>query len=261
MSPRALGFRRPLIAGNWKMHKTIAESLAFAAEMRALPLPPEVEIVVAPPFTALEAFGRAIAETPLELGAQTMHESDHGPFTGEISPAMLVETGVTFVILGHSERRAFCGETDSGVNRKVRAALAHGITPIVAVGESQAEHAAGETLERVLLQTRAAFASVEPADVARCVVAYEPIWAIGSGLTDDPENANAVIGAIRGCVDGLADARLLYGGSMKGPNAAAFLAQPHIDGGLIGGASLTPAAFLEIVDAARVRARRVEVGT
>jgi triosephosphate isomerase len=237
------------------MHKTIAEARAFAKDLLGLPLTHDVDMVVAPPFTALAALGEAFFGSPVALGAQTMHEADHGPFTGEISPTMLREVGVTFVILGHSERRANCCETDSAVNRKVRAALAHGITPIVAVGETAAEHAAGETLERVLSQTRAAFASVAPNAVARCVVAYEPIWAIGTGLVDEPESANAVIGEIRGSVAGLADARLLYGGSMKGTNAAALMAQPHIDGGLIGGASLTPAAFLEIVDAARERAR------
>jgi triosephosphate isomerase len=247
--------RRPLIAGNWKMHKTIAEARLFAADLLLLPFPREIDTVVAAPFTALAAFGEALAGSHVALGAQTMHESDHGPFTGEISAPMLRETGVTFVILGHSERRAFCGETDSGVNRKVRAALAHGLTPIVAVGETEDEHAAGETLARVLSQTRAAFASVAPAAVARCVVAYEPIWAIGTGLVDHPENANAVIGEIRASVAGLAGARLLYGGSMKGNNAAALMAQPNIDGGLVGGASLTAIGFLEIVDAARERAR------
>ena len=241
------------------MHKTIAEARAFATEFLGLPFARDVEIVVAPPFTALAALGEALAGSHVALGAQTMHESDHGPFTGEISAAMLREVGVTFVILGHSERRAMCGETDSGVNRKVRAALAHGITPIVAVGETAVEQAAGETLARVLSQTRAAFESVPAAEVAHCVVAYEPIWAIGTGQNEEPESANAVLGAIRASVEGLETARLLYGGSMKGANAAALMAQPHIDGGLIGGASLTATSFLEIVDAARDRARGAHV--
>ena len=238
------------------MHKTLAEARAFADELRRFPIASsDVEIVIAPPFTALSAMHEALAGTHVKLGAQTMHESDHGPFTGEISPTMLVELGVRFVILGHSERRATCGETDSSVNRKVRSALAHGLTPIVAVGETEAEHAAGSTRTRVTSQTRAAFEGVDSDAVARCVVAYEPIWAIGTGLVDEPESANAVIGEIRGSVSGLADARLLYGGSMKGANAAALMAQPNIDGGLIGGASLAVASFLEIVDAARERAR------
>lgn len=247
--------RRPLIAGNWKMHKTVAEARAFAHELRGFPIPSEVDVVVAAPFTALSAMHEALAGLHVGLGAQTMNESDHGPFTGEISPVMLVELGVRFVILGHSERRANCGETDSGVNRKVRAALAHGLTPIVAVGETETEHAAGATRARVVSQTRAAFEGVDPANVARCVVAYEPIWAIGTGRVDEPESANAVIGEIRDCVTGLAGARLLYGGSMKGNNAAALMAQPNIDGGLIGGASLGVGPFLEIVEAARGRAR------
>ncbi len=237
------------------MHKTVAEARVFADELRRVPIASAVEVVIAPPFTALSAMHEALAGTHVALGAQTMHESDHGPYTGEISAVMLVELGVRFVILGHSERRAACGETDGGVNRKVRSALAHGLTPIVAVGETEAEHRAGAARERVVSQTRAAFEGVDPAAVARCVVAYEPIWAIGTGLNDEPESANAVIGEIRGSVPGLEGARLLYGGSMKGANAAALMAQPHIDGGLIGGASLGVPAFLEIVDAARERAR------
>ena len=148
-----------------------------------------------------------------------------------------------------------CGESDVGVNRKVRAALAHGLTPIVAVGETAEEHERGETLPKVLTQTRIAFDGVASEDVARCVVAYEPIWVIGTGLVDDPDNADGVIGEIRNAVAGLSDARLLYGGSMKPDNAAALLARPHIDGGLIGGASLTAASFAAIVDAAAARVR------
>jgi triosephosphate isomerase len=248
------GSRRPLIAGNWKMHKTIAEALAFVAELRARPLPEDVDVVIAPPFTALLSVHDALRDSHVAVGAQTMSEADQGPYTGEISPIMLRDVGVRYVILGHSERRAQCGETDAGVNRKVRAALAHGLTPIVAVGESGEEHAAGRALERVVAQTRAAFAGVDEDDVARCVVAYEPIWAIGTGLNDTPDSANAVIGGIRSSVAGLADARLLYGGSMKPDNAAALLAESNIDGGLVGGASLAVPTFLAIVDAARVRA-------
>jgi triosephosphate isomerase len=249
--------RRPLIAGNWKMHKTAAEARELVQELLAEPLEDGVDIVIAPPFTALWAVHDELREheKTIALAAQTMHESDHGPATGEISGVMLREIGVEYVILGHSERRAECGETDAGVNRKVRAALAHGLTPIVAVGESADEHARAETVAIVTGQTRAAFADVSAADVARCVVAYEPIWAIGTGLVDHPANANAVIGAIRNCVAGLADARLLYGGSMKSENAAALMAQPEIDGGLVGGASLNAASFLGIVRSARVRAQ------
>ena len=245
--------RRPLIAGNWKMHKTIGEARAFATELREVTLPDGVDVVVAPPFTALAAVHQVLNGSSVLLGAQTMSEHHEGPFTGEISPLMLRDVGATYVILGHSERRAHCGESDSGVNHKVRAALSHGITPIVAVGETEVEHAAGDTLEKVLFQTRAAFAHVSEDDVARCVVAYEPIWAIGTGQNDTPESANAVLGQIRQCVAGLANARLLYGGSMKGTNAAPLMAQPNIDGGLIGGASLMVPSFLAVINAAAPR--------
>ena len=250
----AAAARRPLIAGNWKMHKTIAEARALARELRALALPPGVEVAVAPPFTALAAVREELIDTSIALAAQTMHDSAHGPFTGEIAAPMLVELGVTYVILGHSERRAYCGESDDAVNRKVRSALAYGMIPIVAVGESASEHERGETHARVMLQTRAAFANVPLADVARCVVAYEPIWAIGTGLNDSPDNANAVIAQIRASVAGLANARILYGGSMKGDNAAVLMAMPEIDGGLIGGASLTAATFAAVIDGARTKA-------
>ena len=243
------GGRRPLIAGNWKMHKTVAETRALLRELHARPLPRHVDVVVAPPFTALAAAHEELTESPIALGAQNVHEFTHGPFTGEISPVMLHELGVRFVIVGHSERRA-AGETDADVNRKVHACLAHGLTPIVAVGETKDEHLAHRTHDRVTAQTRAAFEGVDAAAAARCVVAYEPIWAIGTGLSDSPENANGVIAEIRAAVDGLASARLLYGGSMKGENAPALMAQPDIDGGLIGGASLTANAFLEVIDAA-----------
>ena len=246
--------RRPLIVGNWKMHKTIAEARAYVAELRESRLPDGLDVVIAPPFTALAAVAEALEGSPVALGAQTMHEVDRGPHTGEISPVMLRELGVGYVILGHSERRAQCGETDAGVNRKVRAALGQGITPIVAVGETADEHAAGATLGRVLGQTRAAFEGVAENDVERCVVAYEPIWAIGTGQVDTPESADAVIGEIRACVAGLENAQLLYGGSMRPENAAALMMEPNIDGGLIGGASLTVAGFLAIVKAVRFRA-------
>ncbi len=241
--------RRPLIAGNWKMNKTVAEARALVRDIRASDLPRDVDIVVAPPFTALEAAAEELAGSHVGLGAQNMNEHAEGAYTGEISPVMLVDLRVRFVILGHSERRAM-GETDEAVNAKVRAALAHGLTPIVAVGETPDEHRAHRTRERVTQQTRAAFAGVSAADVARCIVAYEPIWAIGTGLSDSPENASDVIGEIRASVEGLANARLLYGGSMKPENAAAFMAQPQIDGGLIGGASLTARTFLAVIDAA-----------
>jgi len=242
--------RRPLIAGNWKMNKTVAEARTLVREIRASDLPRDIDVVVAPPFTALHAAAEELAGSHIGLGAQNVNEHAQGAYTGEISAAMLHDLHVRFVIVGHSERRAM-GETDDVVNAKVRAALAHGLTPILAVGETPDEHRAHRTRERVTQQTRAAFAAVSAADVSRCVVAYEPIWAIGTGLSDSPENANDVIGEIRASVEGLAHARLLYGGSMKPENAAALMAQPQIDGGLIGGASLTARSFVAVIDAAR----------
>ncbi len=236
------------------MHKTIAEARALVRELRALPLPVDVEVVLAPPFTALAAVAQELESSPIALGAQTMHDFAHGPYTGEISAPMLCELGVTYVILGHSERRAFNAESDEAVNRKVFSALVHGLTPIVAVGETATEHEGGETYARVTLQTRAAFADVSREDVARCVVAYEPIWAIGTGLNDTPASANEVIAQIRACVPGLERARILYGGSMRGENAAELMAMPDIDGGLIGGASLTATSFAAVIDGARAKA-------
>jgi triosephosphate isomerase (TIM) len=247
--------RKPLIAGNWKMHKTIAETRAFVADVcaRGLPLD-DVDAVICPPFTALCAAHEALASSRIGLGAQNMSWAEQGPYTGEISPAMLNECGVAWVVIGHSERRALFGELDYRVNEKTKSALAHGITPIVAVGETADEHAAGQAHDKVCAQVRAAFDGIPPVDVARCVVAYEPIWAIGTGNADSPESANAIMGEIRAVIAGLAHARLLYGGSMNPGNAAAFVAQPNIDGGLVGGASLEPASFAALLDEARAGA-------
>lgn len=248
---------RPLVAGNWKMHKTVAETTAFVRE--ALALEPDLETVDAvifPPFTALAAAGHALAGSRLGLGGQTMSDAESGAFTGEISPLMLLDCGARWVILGHSERRANNGETDAGVNRKVHTALRLGITPIVAVGETAADHAAGRTHEHVVGQTTAAFAGVTPDGAARCIVAYEPIWAIGTGLSDSPPAANGVMEQIRGCVAGLERTRILYGGSVKPDNIGAFVAQPHIDGALVGGASLGAQSFCDLIAAARASAYR-----
>ena len=245
--------RRPLIAGNWKMHKTIADSLAFVGAFLATGDADGayVDVVIAPPFTALYALALAVEGSAISLAAQTMHWAPQGAFTGEVSPVMLRDVGVSYVILGHSERRANYGEMDEDINLKVKAALSHGLTPIVAVGETAAEHFAGLTHERVMEQTRAAFDDIPLADIAQCVVAYEPIWAIGTGNADSPASANAVMGTIRACVEGLADARILYGGSVKPENIAALMAQPNIDGGLVGGASLQVESFGPLVRHAR----------
>ena len=235
------------------MHETLEGARTLVRQLRALTVPPGVDVVVAPPFTALGAVAAELGGTSIALGAQTMHEAAFGAHTGEISPLMLVDVGVSYVILGHSERRATGGETDDAVNRKVRAALAHGLVPIVAVGETQREHEDGQAIAKITAQTRMAFANVPAADVARCVVAYEPIWAIGTGLSDTPESANGAIARVRAAVPGLANARILYGGSMKPKNAAALMAQPDIDGGLIGGASLDATDFGAIVTCAAAR--------
>ena len=243
---------RALVAGNWKMHKTVAESTAFVRELLALePDLEAVDAVIFPPFTALYAVGEALAGSRLGLGGQTMCDCEAGAFTGEISPLMLLDCGARWVILGHSERRAYNGETDAAINRKVHSALRLGLTPIVAVGESAADHAAGRTYAHVVAQTTAAFDGVTPADVARCVVAYEPIWAIGTGLSDSPPAANNVMAQIRSAVAGLEQTRILYGGSVKPDNIGAFVAQPHIDGALVGGASLAPQSFADLIANAR----------
>jgi triosephosphate isomerase len=244
--------RKPLIVGNWKMNKTIAETCAFIDDLRRRDLPlDDVDAVICPPFTALCAARDALAGYPLGLGAQNMNWADSGPYTGEISPPMLVEVGVKWVVIGHSERRALFGEQDERINEKVFAALRHEITPIVAVGETEQEHMAGQAAARVREQVTLAFAGVTPDDVARCVVAYEPIWAIGTGNADSPTEADHIMGEIRAAVPALADCRLLYGGSMKPDNVTAFLQQPNIDGGLAGGASLEPSSFAALIEGAR----------
>ena len=244
--------RKPLIVGNWKMHKTIAQTRAFVADVCARNLPlADVDAVICPPFTALCAAHDALGSSAIGLGAQNVSWAEEGAFTGEISPAMLVECGVTWVVIGHSERRHLFGELDYRVNEKARAALAHGITPIVAVGETADEHAAGQAHAKVCEQVHAAFDGMPVADVARCVVAYEPIWAIGTGNADSPPEADEVMGRIRARMPGLDRARILYGGSMKPENVASFLAQPNIDGGLVGGASLGPASFAALLEGAR----------
>ena len=176
-----------------------------------------------------------------------MHWELEGPFTGEVSAPMLREFGVTHVILGHSERRAYCDETDRTVNLKVHTALAQALTPIVAVGETGSQRSAGETDDRVVTQTRAALAGVATTDLSRVVIAYEPIWAIGTGQNCDPDEADRVMALIRTSVEGLAGTPILYGGSMKAENVAAYVAKPNVNGGLVGGASLDPAGFAALI--------------
>lgn len=243
---------RSVIAGNWKMHKTVAEAVLLVKELLLLrrSFPADVEVIVAPPFTALQAVSRSLrGQSSIQLAAQTMHWQDTGAYTGEISPTMLMDVDVRYVILGHSERREMFGESDAYVRLKTMAALAHGLRPIVAVGETLEEHNAGRTMDKVVSQTRAALQGLTPQEIARCVVAYEPLWAIGSGMSDDPQNANAVMRSIRGSVEGLQDVPLIYGGSVRPDNMAAFAAQSDVNGALVGGASLSADSFAAIIRA------------
>jgi triosephosphate isomerase len=245
---------RTIVAANWKMHKTAQEAGAFldAFLARAASLPPAVEVVIAPPFTAIPAVATRLSGTNIKLGAQTMHWELQGPFTGEVSATMLLEFGVSYVIVGHSERRAYCNESDRSVNLKVSTALAQGITPIVAVGETADERNAGQTDDRVIAQTREAFDGIARNLLDRVVLAYEPIWAIGTGKNCDPGEANRVMTVIRDCVSGLEDTPILYGGSMKPENVASYMERPNVNGGLVGGASLDPNGFAALVENAAV---------
>jgi triosephosphate isomerase (TIM) len=244
---------RQLVAGNWKMHKTAAQTRSYLESF--LPLASQIrdgiDIVIAPPFTAIPAAHEILRHHPrVLLGAQNVHWEMHGAFTGEISVPMLQEFDVRYVIVGHSERRMYFNETDRTVNLKVKTLLTHGITPIVAVGESQKEREAGITDQRVTSQTVAALDGLDATQVERVVLAYEPIWAIGTGANCDPIEANRVMGIIRNSVRGLDNVSILYGGSVKTDNVAFYAAQPNINGGLVGGASLDPDAFAELIDAA-----------
>ncbi|MBN1220359.1 MAG: triose-phosphate isomerase [Anaerolineae bacterium] len=254
--------RTPIIAGNWKMHKTIAEAVLLARQVREAVANIEgVEVVLCPPFTALNAVVDVITDSEVGLGAQNMHWEEQGAFTGEVSPLML-KGWCDYVILGHSERRQFFGETDEGVNKKVKAALAHHLNPIVCVGENLAQNEAGETESFVGGQVKAAFAGMSAAEAPTVVVAYEPIWAIGTGRNAQPEDANRIInGAIRGVLAGIyGDAvaqqiRIQYGGSVKPDNIETFMAQPDVDGALVGGASLKADSFVALVKGALVKYR------
>jgi triosephosphate isomerase len=248
--------RRPFVAANWKMHMTRepAARLARAAAQGLAGLE-DVQVVVCPPATSLDVVGRALAGTPLLLGAQTMHWELKGAYTGELSAPMLVDIGCRAVILGHSERRQYFCETDEGVGKKVRVALAHGLIPIACVGERLDEREAGDTDAVITRQVRAAVADIQPEDVSALVVAYEPVWAIGTGRNATGGEANRVAGLIRRLLASIhagaaARVRILYGGSVKPDNVREFFGQPEIDGALVGGASLDPDAFTAIARAA-----------
>ena len=251
-----------LIAANCKMHKTVAETLDFARALAPLVRDvSDVEIAIAPPFTALAALGAALRGSRVALAAQNAHFEAKGAFTGEISVAMLADVGCTYVILGHSERRALFGETDAFIARKLRAVQAAGLRPILCVGESLAEREAGRTFDVLRAQLEGSLAEAEAARAAELVVAYEPVWAIGTGKTATPELAQEAHAFVRARLADRFGAsaqsiRIQYGGSVKPENAAELMAQPDIDGALVGGASLDPLGFSAII---RFRERRAGV--
>ena len=247
--------RKPIIAGNWKMFNTTIESAALVRELvPAVAHLADREIVVCPPFTSLSTVNPLVAGTNIKLGAQNVHWEEKGAFTGEISPAMLKDAGCEYVILGHSERRQFFAETDENVNRKIKAALAAGLTPIVCVGESLAEREAGITSIVVSRQVKFGLAGFAPEETKSIIVAYEPIWAIGTGRTASSEDANAMCSFIRLTLTGMygtsvADfMRIQYGGSVKPDNIDELMGTSDIDGALVGGASLKAADFARIVN-------------
>jgi triosephosphate isomerase len=249
--------RTPFVAGNWKMNKTVEESRLLVSEMgRALKNIMGVEKVICPPFTSLVAVSALLQGTDIGLGAQNMHWEEKGAFTGEVAPGMVAEF-CNYVIIGHSERRTYFGETDETVNKKVRAAQARGLTPIVCVGETLAEYEAGKTADVVGRQVREGLKGSDPALAAKLVVAYEPVWAIGTGKASSADNAEAVHrDVVRSALAELfgteaAQAiRILYGGSVTAANAEEFFGQPDIDGALVGGASLKTEDFVKIAQAA-----------
>ena len=258
--------RMPLVIGNWKMSGTLAEARPLAAGVRdGLKRFKGVDVVLCPPFTALAAVADVLQGTAIGLGAQNCHWESSGAHTGEIAPPMLVELGCRTVLVGHSERRREMGETDDLVKRKVAAALAHGLVPVLCVGETAEERRQGLTFTTVEGQLRAGLAGLDTAAVARLVIAYEPVWAIGTGVNATPQQAAEVHGYVRGLVSELASKevaqglRVLYGGSVKADNVDALLAEGDIDGALVGGASLSAPGFVSIVKkAARGAATRGE---
>ncbi len=246
--------RKPIMAGNWKMNLTVAEGLALATEVRDLcSRARDVEVVLGPPATALHPIGKRLEGSNIKLAAQNCHEKPSGAFTGELSPPQLAEVGCTYVIVGHSERRQIFGETDAGVAAKARALHDHGVLPIVCVGETLEQRDGGETLSVVLGQVQAGLAELNAGEVASTVLAYEPVWAIGTGRTATPSQAQEVHAAIRGRLvelygaDVASRVRIQYGGSVKPDNVDDLMAQEDIDGALVGGASLKAESFKRIV--------------
>ena len=250
-------YRKTIIAGNWKMNKTPSETKAFAEQFKAiLPKTKWCDIVVCAPTVDLSAAVRAFKDSRIAVGAENVYFEKSGAYTGEISADMLADLGVRYVIVGHSERRALFGETDEIVNKKVLAALEAGLNPIICVGESLAQREMGVTMELIALQVKSALAGVSAEQMRRCVIAYEPIWAIGTGKTATADQAEEVCGQIRKVIgevygEAVAEATTVqYGGSMNAKNCEELLSKKDVDGGLIGGASLKAPDFAVIVNAA-----------
>lgn len=248
--------RKKVIAGNWKMNKVLAEATQFVADTKdKVPGADKVESVVCAPFPYLSELVQKSAGTDLEIAAQNMHYEESGAFTGEVSPAMLKDIGVTYVVLGHSERREYFAETDETVNKKAHAAFNHGLTPIVCVGETLEQRESNQTMDLVADQVKKALVGLSEDQVKATILAYEPIWAIGTGKTATSEQANEVCTHIRKVVaeavsaDAAEAVRIQYGGSVKPANVDELLAQSDIDGALVGGASLEADSFLQLVEA------------
>jgi triosephosphate isomerase (TIM) len=246
--------RTPFVVGNWKMNGTVGECRALALAVRdGLKRPRGVDVAVCPPFTALAAVAEVLTGSAVRLGAQNCHWEASGPYTGEISPVMLSELGCRYALIGHSERRREMGEVDEQINRKVQAVLAHGLTPVLCVGESADERHQGLTFTTVEGQLRADLSGMAPDAIAKIVLAYEPVWAIGTGVNATPGQAAEVHSYLRGLLSELASKdvaatiRILYGGSVKADNTEALAAEPEIDGVLVGGASLNAQTFVAIV--------------
>ena len=247
--------RTPIIAGNWKMNNTIAATKALVTELIPLVKDAKAEVVICTPYTDLATAVELTKGTNIKVGAENVHWAEKGAFTGEISADMLVELGVTYVIIGHSERRQYFGETDQTVNARVKAALAKGLKPIICVGETLEEREGGKVEEVLVRQTTEAFKDIQKEELENIVVAYEPVWAIGTGKTATAEVANETIKIIRDTIAKLYDAkvaeekvRIQYGGSMNPKNVKELMAMPEIDGGLIGGASLKAVDFSLVVN-------------
>lgn len=250
-------YRKTIIAGNWKMNKTASETKQFAEELKAImPKAKWCDVLVCVPSVNIPAAMRAFKDMRVSVGAENLFYEKSGAYTGEVSAEMLKDLGVKYVIIGHSERRQYFGETDITVNKKVHAALEAGLHPIICVGESLEQRELGVTMDLISLQVKSALAGVSAEKLRKCVIAYEPVWAIGTGKTATPEQAGEVCTFIRATIRHMYGARIArsitiqYGGSMNPGNAATLLAQPDIDGGLIGGAALKPDQFVEIINAA-----------